>query len=96
MKSYPCAAARARRNGTRATASARPLPSRRIALARRAIQPVASESAGPPWLALYLNPPSRGGLWEGVTTMPSARLRSSGAMPRLWRRIAWLTAGVGV
>ena len=65
-------------------------------MARRAIQPVASESAGPPWLALYLNPPSRGGLCDGVTTIPSARERSSAALPRLWRRIAWLTAGVGV
>ena len=38
-----------------------------------AIQLVASESAGPPCGGLYLKPPSRGGLWLGVTTMPSAR-----------------------
>ncbi len=62
-------------------------------MARFAIQPVASVSAGPPWGGLYLKPPSRGGLWLGVTTMPSARFGSSGASPRLWRRMAWLTRG---
>ena len=41
-------------------------------LARFAIQPVASESAGPPCGGLYLKPPSRGGLCDGVMTMPSA------------------------
>ena len=35
---------------------------------------VASVSAGPPCGGLYLKPPSRGGLWDGVTTMPSAVL----------------------
>ena len=35
--------------------------------------PVASVSAGPPLGGLYLKPPSRGGLCDGVTTMPSAR-----------------------
>ncbi|GAA2783102.1 hypothetical protein GCM10010441_05050 [Kitasatospora paracochleata] len=63
-------------------------------LARSWIQPVASEPAGPPCGGLYLNPPSAGGLCEGVTTMPSAR--SAGAAVRLWARIAWETAGVGV
>ena len=52
---------------------------------------VASVSAGPPDGGLYLKPPSRGGLCDGVTTMPSARPRS---LPRFARRIAWLTAGV--
>ena len=37
-----------------------------------AITEVASLSAGPPLGGLYLKPPSRGGLWLGVTTMPSA------------------------
>jgi hypothetical protein len=41
-----------------------------------------------------LKPPSRGGLCDGVTTMPSA----FGPPPTvlLWRRIACETAGVGV
>ncbi|SIJ37343.1 Uncharacterised protein [Mycobacteroides abscessus subsp. abscessus] len=54
---------------------------------------MASVSAGPPCGGLYLNPPSRGGLCDGVTTIPSAR---SAGLPRLCRRMAWLTAGVGV
>ena len=29
-------------------------------------------SAGPPLVILYLKPPSSGGLWEGVMTIPSA------------------------
>ena len=64
-------------------------------LARAAITLVASESAGPPCGGLYLNPPSWGGLCEGVTTIPSA---SPAPVVRPWlaRRIAWLTAGVGV
>ena len=37
------------------------------------IQPVTSVSAGPPSGGLYLKPPSSGGLWDGVTTIPSAR-----------------------
>ncbi len=63
--------------------------------ARAAIQEVASESAGPPCGGLYLKPPSRGGLWDGVTTMPSA----SGAPPALvalCTTMARDTAGVGV
>jgi len=62
-------------------------------LARAAIQPVASVSAGPPFGGLYLKPPSRGGLCEGVTTMPSAR---SVLRPRLWTMTARDRAGVGV
>ena len=52
-------------------------------------------SAGPPWGGLYLKPPSAGGLWEGVTTMPSASPPPV-VRPPLARRIAWETAGVGV
>jgi hypothetical protein len=62
----------ARASGTRFTALS---PSRRISLARLAITPVASVSAGPPLGGLYLKPPSRGGLCDGVTTMPSASHR---------------------
>src|ERR1700712_2901134 len=54
---------------------------------------VASESAGPPFGGLYLKPPSRGGLWLGVTTMPSASLL---VRPRVALRVACDTAGVGV
>ncbi len=43
-------------------------------LARFSIHLVAVVSAGPPLGGLYLKPPSSGGLWEGVMTMPSARL----------------------
>ncbi|CAM5584580.1 hypothetical protein SHIRM173S_05920 [Streptomyces hirsutus] len=64
-----------------------------ISLARSWIQPVASEPAGPPLGGLYLKPPSAGGLWDGVTTTPSAR---PVVRPRLWVRIACETAGVGV
>ena len=45
-----------------------------ISLARFSIHLVAVVSAGPPLGGLYLKPPSSGGLWEGVMTMPSARL----------------------
>ena len=50
---------------------------------------------------LYLKPPSRGGLWEGVTTMPSARpgplVRTPASVPApLARRMECETAGVGV
>ena len=65
---------------------ARATPSRPAAIsafARSAIHPVASVSAGPPWGGLYLKPPSRGGLCDGVTTMPSARPGSSASRPRL-------------
>ena len=61
--------------------------------ARFWIQEVASVSAGPPVGGLYLNPPSLGGLCDGVTTTPSAR---PSVRPRLWVRIAWDSAGVGV
>ena len=53
---------------------------------------VASVSAGPPLGGLYLKPPSRGGLCEGVTTIPSA----GGPPPAFAVRIACETAGVGV
>ena len=64
-----------------------------MSFARSWIHEVASLSAGPPFGGLYLNPPSEGGLCEGVTTTPSARPL---VRPRLWVRIAWETAGVGV
>ncbi len=64
-----------------------------ISLARSWIQPVASDPAGPPLGGLYLNPPSAGGLWDGVTTTPSA---SPVPRPRLWVSTACETAGVGV
>ena len=64
-----------------------------MSLARLAIQPVASESAGPPSGGLYLKPPSLGGLCDGVTTMPSADFSGR---PRFALRIACDTAGVGV
>ena len=52
-----------------------------------------SVPAGPPSGGLYLNPPSGGGLCDGVTTIPSAR----GPVPvALCARIARDTAGVGV
>ena len=89
-------ARRAASYGIRFT-SARP-PSR-ISFARPAICAVASESAGPPFGGLYLKPPSRGGLWLGVTTMPSARPSPSKrwvpSAARLCVRIAWETTGVG-
>src|SRR5919108_398912 len=53
----------------RATAST---PSARSRLASSSIHLVASVSAGPPLGGLYLKPPSSGGLWLGVTTIPSA------------------------
>ena len=49
-------------SGTRFTALQ---PPRRISLARLAIAPVASVSAGPPLGGLYLNPPSRAGCATG-------------------------------
>ena len=93
MKSYAVHAARARVNGIRRT-SAR--PARISSLARSAITDVASVSAGPPWGGLYLNPPSLGGLCDGVTTMPSASPLPRSPCPALARRIACDTAGVGV
>ena len=86
-------AARARASGTRRTSLS---PPRRISLARSWIQPVMSLPAGPPSGGLYLKPPSRGGLCDGVTTTPSARAASPAARPALCRRIACDTAGVGV
>ena len=64
-------------------------------LARLAIHPVASESAGPPCGGLYLKPPSPGGLWLGVTTIPSACGAPAGEL-LLCVRMAWLSDGVGV
>ncbi len=64
-----------------------------MSFARAAITEVASLSAGPPFGGLYLKPPSRGGLWLGVTTMPSA---SRLVRLRFAFRIACETAGVGV
>ena len=67
-------------------------------LARAAIQSVASVSAGPPWGGLYLKPPSAGGLWDGVITIPSAWPVASTSASGLWlcQRMACETAGVGV
>ncbi len=56
-------------------------PSSRVSsrrLASVSIQLVISRPAGPPCGGLYLKPPLRGGLCEGVTTMPSARPVSIG------------------
>ncbi len=92
MKSYGAAAARARANGIRRTPSR---PAAISSLARRAIHPVASVSAGPPCGGLYLKPPSVGGLCDGVTTMPSASPEPV-VRPSLARRMACETAGVGV
>src|SRR6185312_7204468 len=64
-----------------------------MSFALAAITEVASLSAGPPLGGLYLKPPSRGGLWLGVTQMPSASLV---VRLRFALRIAWDTAGVGV
>src|SRR5690606_38600943 len=46
---------------------------------------------------LYLNPPSSGGLWDGVITMPSARPSRPGSprRPALWLTTACETTGVG-
>ena len=89
-----------RRVGRRAPVAARSarrprLPSTSSSLARPAIHPVASVSAGPPCGGLYLKPPSRGGLCDGVTTIPSASPEPA-RRPALWRRIACDSAGVGV
>ena len=89
----PGADARARGRVTRRTPSS---PAASNSLARSWINEVMSDPAGPPSGGLYLKPPSRGGLWLGVTTMPSARPGSVVERPALWRRMAWDTAGVGV
>ena len=66
-------------------------------MARSSIQVVTSASAGPPSGGLYLNPPSGGGLCDGVTTIPSAREPVPAARKEaLCARIARDTAGVGV
>src|SRR5271166_95067 len=65
----------------------------RIALAVFWIQSVMSVFAGPPLGGLYLNPPSSGGLCDGVITTPSAR---PVVRPRLWVRMACEITGVGV
>src|SRR3954465_3388412 len=91
MKSYAVHAARARENASRSTPSRLALIS---SLARAAITLVASVSAGPPCGGLYLKPPSYGGLWLGVTTIPSAR-PAPVVRPLLARMIAGDTAGVG-
>jgi hypothetical protein len=62
-------------------------------LARAWIPSVTSLSAGPPLGGLYLKPPSRGGLCDGVMMMPSA---SPSRRPSLCERIARDSAGVGV
>ena len=70
-----------------------------ISLARFSIHLVAVVSAGPPEGGLYLKPPSSGGLWDGVMTMPSARwsLRAESLPRALLRvRMAWERTGVGV
>src|SRR3954452_16847525 len=68
-------------------------PSASSSLARSWIQPVISVPAGPPLGGLYLNPPSAGGLWDGVTTTPSARPPDR---PALCTRTARERDGVGV
>src|SRR3954447_2136796 len=69
------------------------LPAPSSSLARFSIQEVIFVSAGPPLGGLYLMPPSSGGLWDGVMTMPS---ESPSLRPRLYVRIACDTTGVGV
>src|SRR5271169_5050982 len=68
-------------------------PSAIRSLARFWIQLVAVVSAGPPLGGLYLKPPSSGGLWEGVMTMPSAQ---GTCRVRLHTRMACEITGVGV
>ena len=68
-------------------------------LARAAMALGVSAGAGPPVTGSSLKPPSVGGLWDGVTTMPSARPSPSKrwvpSAARLWVRMAWETTGVG-
>jgi len=80
----------ARAYDTRRTAFS---PSASSSLARSWISLVMSVPAGPPSGGLYLNPPSGGGLCEGVTTIPSAW---GPGPPELWARMARDTDGVGV
>jgi len=63
-----------------------------MALARASTAFVMSVPAGPPSGGLYLNPPSSGGLCDGVMTTPSAR---SALRSRFQVRIACEIAGVG-
>ena len=57
---------------------------------------VMSLSAGPPCGGLYLKPPSRGGLCDGVMTMPSASAARFAPDAALNAMIARDSAGVGV
>ena len=82
----------ARWNGVRSIVSH---PSSSRVFARCWIQSVTSVPAGPPWGGLYLKPPSDGGLWLGVMTIPSA-IPCAAACSRLWVRIACEMTGVGV
>src|SRR5215472_6125886 len=68
-------------------------PARNRSFARFCTHAVTSLSAGPPLGGLYLKPPSSGGLWDGVITMPSAR---PAWRLRLYVRIEWEITGVGV
>src|SRR5271166_1950227 len=77
-------------NGTRLTPA---FPARNNSFARSWTQWVTSVSAGPPLGGLYLKPPSSGGLWEGVMTMPSAQ---GTCRVRLHTRMACEITGVGV
>ncbi len=58
---------------------------------------VVPAGAGPPVTGSYLEPPSVGGLWDGVTTMPFAKPSPSKrwvpSAARLWVRIAWSPQG---
>jgi hypothetical protein len=74
----PVVNARRALSGAMRRTPARSLDSRRLAAS--SIQRVMSVSAGPPFGGLYLNPPSSGGLCDGVMTIPSA---SPDVLPRL-------------
>jgi hypothetical protein len=77
-----------------------PAPSASSWFARAWTPSVTSLSAGPPWGGLYLKPPSRGGLCDGVMTMPSASPApappAAGDTAALNAMIARDSAGVGV
>ena len=95
MKSWRVAAATSAVDARRIPSIPSDPGAARIRLASSWIQPVTSLSAGPPLGGLYLNPPSSGGLCDGVTTMPSARWRQL-SRGRLATTIACEMAGVGV